>query len=182
MMNVINPYLQNWRWPAFALMASLAILAAAHGFERFGLMAPCPLCLRQREVYWAVAAMAAGSLVLWKMRHNPRFLFAINIMLGLVFVTGAVVAGFHAGVEYGFWPAPSGCAVVQPVDPMAMDDLLVAIDQPQAVPSCSSDPWNGRYGLSMAGWNMMMQVGLAALSFRAAGVTFDRGPVPALAE
>lgn len=182
MMNLINPYLQTWRWPALALLASLTILGAAHGFERFGLMAPCPLCLRQREVYWAAAAMAATALVLWQIRHNPRFLFAINIMLGLVFVTGAVVAGYHTGVEYGFWPAPSGCGVVEAVDPLAIGDLLTAIDQPQAVPSCSSDPWNGRYGLSMAGWNGVMQIGLAALSFRAAGITFDRGPVPTLAE
>ena len=100
----------------------------------------------------------------------------------LIFVTGAVVAGYPAGVEYRFWPAPSGCGLAQAVDPLAIDDLLSAIDEPQAVPSCSSDPWQGRYGLYMAGWNMVMQIGLAFMSFRAAGVTFDRGPIPALAE
>lgn len=145
-------------------------------------MVPCPLCLRQREVYWAALAMAGTALLLWQVRQNPRFMFTINIMLGLVFVTGAVVAGYHAGVEYGWWPAPTGCGVVAPADPLAMDDLLKSINEPQAVASCESDPWGGRYGLSMAGWNMVMQLGLAAISFRAAGVTFDRGPVPALAE
>lgn len=181
-MNALDGYLKSWRWPALALIACVAILGAAHGFERFGLMAPCPLCLRQREVYWAAAAMAGTALLLWQVRQNPRFMFTINIMLGLVFVTGAVVAGYHAGVEYGFWPAPTGCGASVAVDPLAMDDLLNSINEPQAVASCETDPWGGRYGLSMAGWNMVMQLGLAALSFRAAGVTFDRAPTPALAE
>ena len=35
------------------------MLATAHAFERFAYLAPCQLCLRQREVYWAAVAMAA---------------------------------------------------------------------------------------------------------------------------
>ena len=37
------------RWPFFALLASAAMLAVAHGFETFGHLAPCHLCLKQRE-------------------------------------------------------------------------------------------------------------------------------------
>ena len=85
------------------------MLGAAHAFETFALLLPCPLCLRQREVYWAVVAMTVTALALWQVRQNPRFILAFNIMLGLVFLTGAVVAAYHAGVEYRFWPAPSGC-------------------------------------------------------------------------
>lgn len=174
-------FLKSWRGPTLALLVSLFMLAAAHGFERIALLAPCPLCLRQREVYWAAAAMAGTALILWQIRQNPRFIFAINIMLGLVFVTGAVVAGFHAGVEYGWWPAPSGCMSAAAIDPLSID-LLGTIDQPQATASCETDPWKGRFGLSMAGWNMVASMAFAALSFRAAGATFDRAPIPALAE
>ncbi|WP_370657001.1 disulfide bond formation protein B, partial [Klebsiella pneumoniae] len=35
--------LTRW-WTAFALAASLAMLGAAHGFERFAGLAPCNLC------------------------------------------------------------------------------------------------------------------------------------------
>ncbi|MEM8616730.1 MAG: disulfide bond formation protein B, partial [Pseudomonadota bacterium] len=96
MLEKIDLYLLTWRWPALALVAATVMLGAAHAFERFALMLPCPLCLRQREVYWAVFAMTLTALVLWRMRQNPRFIVAFNVMLGLVFLTGAIVAGYHA--------------------------------------------------------------------------------------
>ncbi|MEO1662645.1 MAG: disulfide bond formation protein B [Pseudomonadota bacterium] len=171
MFNRIDPLLQTWRWPALALVFAGLMLAAAHAFETFALLLPCPLCLRQREVYWAVAAMSATALVLWQVRQNQRFIFAFNIMLGLVFLTGAIVAAYHAGVEYKFWPAPSGCTATM-VDMTAID--LSNLNTAQGAPSCMDDPWNGRYGLSMAGWNAMISLGLAAISFRAAQISLPR--------
>ena len=92
-------------------------------------------------------------------------------MLGLVFLTGAVVAAYHAGVEYKFWPAPSGCTA-SVVDMSAID--LSNLNERQGAPSCMDDPWGGRYGLSMAGWNALVSLGLAATSFRAAGISLPR--------
>lgn len=179
MFDRIDPLLTTWRWPALALAASVFMLAAAHAFETFALLLPCPLCLRQREVYWAVVAMTITALCLWQIRQNPRFILAFNIMLGLVFLTGAVVAAYHAGVEYRFWPAPSGC-LANSVDMSAID--LSNLNRPQGVPSCTDDPWNGRYGLSMAGWNALVSLGLAAISFRAAQVSLPRPRSLSLAE
>lgn len=164
MLNLIDPLLRTWRWPALALIGSLTMLAVAHGFERFAFMAPCPLCLRQREVYWAVVAMAATGLVLWRFRQNPRFLLALNVMLGLVFLTGVVVAAFHAGVEWRFWPAPDGCTG-EAVDVSIID--LGNLDERQAVPSCLDAPWV-MLGVSMAGWNAIASLILTLISFRAA--------------
>jgi disulfide bond formation protein DsbB len=168
----LDPLLTTWRWPAFALLASLSMLGAAHAFERFAFMLPCPLCLRQREVYWAIAGMAFAALTLWRIRQNPRFMMTVNVMLGLVFLTGAIVAGFHAGVEYRFWPAPSGC------DAKAIDVLNLSLgdlNARQATASCENDPFGGAVLLSMAGWNAIVSIILAAISFRAAGVTFEMG-------
>jgi disulfide bond formation protein DsbB len=50
------------RWPMLALAASLAMLAAAHAFEKFGNMPPCALCLHQREAYWAAVAVSLLAL------------------------------------------------------------------------------------------------------------------------
>lgn len=67
--------LTRW-WTAFALAASLAMLGAAHAFERFGGLAPCNLCLKQREVYWGavvVAVLATGwTLFSGGRRGTPR--------------------------------------------------------------------------------------------------------------
>lgn len=171
MIERIDPFLTTWRWPALALAASLLMLAAAHAFEAFALLLPCPLCLRQREVYWAVVAMTGTALVLWQIRQNPRFILAFNIMLGLVFLTGAVVAAYHAGVEYKFWPAPSGCTA-NIIDMDAVD--LSNLNSRQGAPSCMDDPWKGRYGLSMAGWNAVASLVLSAISFRAAGISLPK--------
>ena len=175
----IDPFLQTWRWPVIALIAALGMLGAAHAFEAFAYLLPCPLCLRQREVYWAVVAMTVTARILWQIRQNPRFILAFNIMLGLVFLTGAVVAAYHAGVEYKFWPAPSGCTA----NLVNMDTIdLSNLNARQGAPSCTDDPWNGQYGLSMAGWNALVSLGLAAMSFRAAGISLPRGKMPIPAE
>ena len=167
--------LQDWRWPIVAAIGSFMILLTAHAFERFGNMPPCPLCLRQREIYWALISMVAVGLFLWMVRPNPRFLVALNVLVGLVFLTGAVVAGFHAGVEYGWWPAPAGCAAGT-LDASAMatatsGGLLGELEKPQFAPACTYAPWS--FGLSMAGWNAVMSLGLAVLSFFAAQWTAD---------
>ncbi len=179
MLQRLDPLLNTWRWPGLALAASAFMLAAAHAFETFAFLAPCPLCLRQREVYWAIVAMTVTALILWQIRQNPRFIMAFNIMLGLVFLTGAVVAAYHAGVEYKFWPAPSGC-LAEVVDMDAID--LSNLNQRQAAPSCTEDPWQGRYLLSMAGWNAIVSLALAAISFRAAWITFPKPRTFSLAE
>lgn len=179
MVDRLDPLLKAWRWPALALAAAVFMLAAAHAFETFAYLAPCPLCLRQREVYWAIVAMTITALILWQIRQNPRFIMAFNIMLGLVFLTGAVVAAYHAGVEYKFWPAPSGCLATG-IDMDAID--LSNLNQRQAAPSCTEDPWQGRYGLSMAGWNAMVSILLAAISFRAAWIGLPKPKTFNLAE
>ncbi|MEQ9315560.1 MAG: disulfide bond formation protein B [Henriciella sp.] len=160
----LTPFLKTWRWPLIALVASLAMLAAAHAFERFAYFLPCQLCLRQREVYWAAAAMAATGLILWNIRQNRRFLVAFNVMLALVFLTGAVVAIYHSGVEWRWWPAPTGC-VDGPVDVMSVD--FDSLDERTATASCLDAPFRV-LGLSMAGWNALAYLGLSAMSFIAA--------------
>ena len=151
------------RWPFFALAASLAMLAAAHAFEQFGNMFPCELCLRQRDVYWAAAAMSATGIVLWRVQPKQRFLVALNVLLGMVFVTGAIVAGYHVAVEWGF--VQSGCAAGGTVDIGSID--ISDLDKPMVVGNCGEVPW-AMLGISMAGWNALISAGLAVLSFLAA--------------
>ena len=160
----LAPVFKTWRWPLIALLVSAAMLGTAHAFEHFAYLLPCQLCLRQREVYWAAIAMSATGLALWNIRQNRRFLVAFNVMLALVFLTGAVVAAYHAGVEWRWWPAPAGCTT-EAVDVVNLD--LGAIDERQGTVSCLDAPWR-MFGLSMAGWNALVSLGLSLLSFRAA--------------
>lgn len=153
-----------------AIFASLLMLAGAHAFEIFGKMAPCLLCLRQRDVYWAAIAMGAAGLVLWQRAPANRYLVALNVMLGLVFVTGAVVAAYHAGVEWKFWAGPAGCSGGLVPD-LGNIDLSTSLNKKIATVSCSEAPWR-LFGISMAGYNAAVSAVLALISFWAGRITY----------
>ena len=166
-MSAIYKLLTRW-WTAFALGASLAMLGAAHAFERFGGLAPCNLCLKQREVYWGavvVAALATGwTLFSGGRRGTPRI---ASFLLAAVFATGAVTAVFHMGGEYGWWALPATCASVGgKVDLDSLTALALGTGPAVKVIGCSDVAW--RWGLSMAGWNALISLGLAVFSFVAA--------------
>lgn len=153
------------RWPTAALLASAAMLGTAHAFETFGGYAPCTLCLRQREVYWTAGAVALAAMLLVRVSPRRTWRIASNAALALIFLGGAVLAAYHAGVEWKFWPGPTTCAGASgPVSAQAMGDLLKgARIRP---PACDEAAWVFA-GLSMAGWNMLASLALAALSLAA---------------
>ncbi|MBI1252563.1 MAG: disulfide bond formation protein B [Alphaproteobacteria bacterium] len=146
------------RWPLFALLASAAMLAAAHAFERLGGLLPCELCLRQREVYWGAMAIAVAGLValrFWPRRGVKR---ALAVFLGLSFLTGALVAGYHVGVENGVFIHQCDAAFhpgdIRPLD--ATGDFIA--------PACDTVQWS-MLGVSMAGFNAAISAVLAVASF-----------------
>ena len=156
-------------WTAFALAASLAMLGAAHAFERFAGLAPCNLCLKQREVFWAAAAIA-GAATFWAVfsrasRGTPRI---AAFLLAAVFATGAITAGFHAGGEYGWWSLPAACAAAGgPVGLGDLQALALGTGPAPAIPRCDAVAWSW-LGISMAGWNALISFALAAFSLIAA--------------
>ncbi|PHR58325.1 MAG: disulfide bond formation protein B [Robiginitomaculum sp.] len=151
-------------WALLAAMFSSLMLAAAHGFEHFGGMAPCELCLRQREVYWVALALGLGLTLAGKFGFTKRGALAL---LGLVFLTGGLIAGYHAGVEWKFWPGPASCTGNLEGLSNLGGDLLAGLDQPGEMPKCDQIPWS-MLGISMAGWNALLSMGLAMISFKLA--------------
>jgi disulfide bond formation protein DsbB len=111
-------------------------------------------------------AMTAVGLALWRLRPIPRFLEGLNILVGMVFLCGAGIAFYHMGVEYGWFPAPAGCAVPTPQDAAAAATGDLGLSKRMATSSCTDVPW-AMLGLSMAGWNMVISAILAGLSFYA---------------
>ena len=86
-------------------------------------------------------------------------------VLVLTFGYGAYLAGFHAGAEWHWWPAPVTCASNGPVNIAALKALLAGGGAHQ--PACDQAPWVF-LGLSMAGWNCLISVGLVIVSALAA--------------
>jgi disulfide bond formation protein DsbB len=164
LVRLYRPFLD--RWPLVALLASAAMLAIAHGFETFGHLPPCNLCLKQREVYWVAGTVALVALITARTPWGPRTRALFNGLLGLIFLFGAGLAFFHAGVEWHWWPGPTTCTSTGTGATAAGLDALLRGEKINP-PACDKALWVF-LGLSMAGWNCLISLKLAFLSFWAA--------------
>nr|WP_089930047.1 disulfide bond formation protein B [Caulobacter sp. UNC279MFTsu5.1] len=150
------------QWPVLAFLACAAMLGAAHAFETFGKLAPCLLCLKQREVYWVTGAVALAAAVLTRTAWADRVRRPLILLIGLGFLYGAGLATYHAGAEWKWWPGPAACAAGGAA---SADDLVAMLKGAKiAAPSCDKAVWIF-LGLSMAGWNAVISLGLAIASF-----------------
>lgn len=153
-------------WPALALAACALMLGAAHAFETFGKLAPCLLCLKQREVYWATGTVALVAVLLSRTAWAARARRPLILLLGLGFLYGAGLAAYHAGAEWKWWPGPAACAAS--AGGAAAEDLVAMLKGAKiAAPSCDKAVWVF-LGLSMAGWNAVISLALSVGSFAAA--------------
>jgi disulfide bond formation protein DsbB len=148
-----------------AALASAAMLASAHAFERIGGYAPCLLCLRQREVYWIALTVSAGGLALLARNREPLLPRVLPLLLAAVFLTGFAVAVYHAGAEWKFWPGPTACAGGGSAGVADMEALLRG--EGGSIVRCDEVVWS-LAGLSMAGWNAVISMGLALAGAAAA--------------
>ena len=142
--------------------ASIAILAAVWILQGMG-YAPCELCLTQRYAFYVAIPLAflTAFLAGRSVRGLARIGFAL---LALVFAASAVLAAYHAGVEYHWWAGPTACTG----GPGSLDvnDLVKALDSVKVV---RCDEVQLRIaGLSLAGWNVVASIALAAYAALAA--------------
>jgi disulfide bond formation protein DsbB len=152
------------RFPLSLRQTALVVLAAAAAtvggallFEHaFGLL-PCKLCLVQRNPYYlaipialAAAALPAGA---------ARVALAA---LAFVFIASAGLGMYHAGVEWGFFAGPSDCGGTPAATPGAIGDFLKQLETARVL-SCTEAAWRF-LGLSLAGWNAVISLALAAIA------------------
>jgi len=143
---------------ALALLAALAALAAAliaeHGFD----LPPCLLCHYQRYGLVATALLAATAL---SFGGGVVSRLATWLAIAMLLVT-AGIAGFHVGVEAGWWEGTSGCQSPNFSSEMSREDIRAAI---LGAPTVACNEALFRFlGLSMAGWNLIYCLGAAFLA------------------
>jgi disulfide bond formation protein DsbB len=163
---LIDFNLRRWLW--VALLSSALMLAIAHAFETFGGLAPCLLCLQQRDVYWTAMGVAAVGIALGFTPLNDRFerLFAAG--LAVIFLVGMGISIRHAGAEWGWWPGPAACAANR-TSVTAADMAKLLSGARLNMPSCEDAAWRDPVvHLSMAGWNALISLKLAFWSAVAA--------------
>jgi len=135
----------------FAALGSALLLGGAFVFQGLG-YAPCKMCIWQR--YPHAAAITLGALALF---------VPLPILIGLgalAALTTAAIGGYHMGVEQGWWEGPTSCSggAIGTLDPDALFDQIMAAP----LIRCDEIAWQ-LAGLSMAGWNMVISLVLAAI-------------------
>ena len=144
-----------------ALLTSIGVssvlLAGAHIFEALG-YAPCELCLDQREAHWTAIGVAMLGLIFSFSAKTKTLASAAVGVVALIYLLSAVLAGYHTGVEFYFWPGPSTCGTTGPavIDGV---DLGSALQAGPTGPSCAEALWRF-LGISMAGYNMLISTAL----------------------
>jgi disulfide bond formation protein DsbB len=104
--------LDRIRWPLVALLASAATLGVAYFFEIVLNQAPCQMCWWQRYAYFAAGPIALVAIVLKWRGAGPGLMTTLSILLALTFMTGFVIAAWHALFEWDLAPGPAGCTAM----------------------------------------------------------------------
>ena len=145
-------------------IAPAAMLSFAYYAEHQLGLRPCILCLYQRPPHYVAAIAGVIALVfLGGARNLSRAMLALA---GAAFLVGAGVAIYHAGVEWKFWPGPASCGGALAVMPGSVDGLASQLETEKIV-ACDQPSWIF-LGLSMAAWNALISLGLAAIAFQGA--------------
>jgi disulfide bond formation protein DsbB len=155
-------------WPLFAVAAALALLGAAHAFEYFGHLTPCELCLAQRNADWTAAAVGLIGWLAYRKaprgdRRSDQLIRLVSAALALVFLAAAGLGAYHAGVEWKWWPGPAACTGTG-LGKVTLSDLAAfAKGAHYHVVRCDEAQWR-MFGVSMAGYNAVISLGLAGVS------------------
>jgi disulfide bond formation protein DsbB len=147
------------------LAVAVATLLAALAFEYLGGYAPCPLCLEQRYAYYASIPLLGLALALLSL-GQPRRAAILFAAVAALFWVNAGLAGFHAGAEWKLWPGPDTCAGAGNGLTPGAGGLLKDLETTQVV-RCDEAQLS-ILGLSLAGWNVLISLALAAGSSAAA--------------
>jgi disulfide bond formation protein DsbB len=142
---------ENARW--LALLVPAALLCGAYASQYLGGLFPCEMCWWQRYPHFAALIL---SVLAFATKGSVRTAFVALAALSLL--ASGLIGGFHAGVEYGWWPGLSSCtSAVSGTG----EDLLKSIMNAPLV-RCDVAPWD-LFGISLAGYNFLIST-LAAFA------------------
>ena len=142
-------------------LASAAVLGTALYFQYFEKLPPCELCIYQRIPYIAAIPLALIGSVFFARRPTGSGSLAVwlAVICGAGFLAGAGVAAFHVGVEQEWWQGTESCTGADLGD-LSIEAMRDAILNAPAV-RCDEVRWS-LLGISMAGWNFLVSLGLVA--------------------
>ncbi len=133
----------------------IGILATGYTMEHvFGVL-PCQMCLYERDIFMVVGAFSFLSFFLIPTRYHSSAL----IILGFIFMGGALFAGYHVAIQQHWVSLPAFCASN---DFSALDSVESLREQMLKTPlvRCDQVTWS-LFGLSLAAYNAILSFVLA---------------------
>lgn len=138
-----------------AFILGLATILGALGSQYIGGLYPCELCLTQRLPYYIGLPALAVVIFAWDLLPAPLRLLLTGAVAAL-FVWGAGLGVYHAGVEWGIFEGPQSCTGVG--DAVSFD-MLGDLSGARVVP-CDAVQWE-LLGISLAGFNALISAAIA---------------------
>ena len=141
-----------------AFVLGLATILGAWGSQVLGGLQPCELCLEQRMAYYYGLPILLVVLITWNRLPLAVWYLAMAVVAA-IFLWGAYMGGYHAGVEWGFWPGPTACTGTG-IGEISFD-ALSDLNSARVVPC---DVVQFRFlGISLAGYNALISLAIVAL-------------------
>ena len=123
-----------------AVALPAALLGGAYFSQYVGGLFPCEMCWWQRYPHFA--ALGIGILAFFL---KPAQVW--TALAGLAILTSGMIGGYHAGVEYDFWPGLTGCSA-------GIGNVDVMNPNAAALVPCDEAAWT-LFGVSLAGYNFL---------------------------
>ncbi|MEE8506599.1 MAG: disulfide bond formation protein B [Kiloniellales bacterium] len=155
--------------PGLVVAVSVGALAAAFATQYWGGLGPCVLCIYQRYAYGVAIVFGLAGVAVGGLPAARRIALALA---GLTFLAGAAIAFFHVGVEQHWWRGTAGCHAPSFDPNISLEDIRKQLLETRFAP-CDQIPWS-LFGVSMAGYNALFSLGLAAAALWAAWRTGGR--------
>ncbi len=151
-------------WFATLALGIVGLIATGLELQQLFRLAPCPMCIFQRVLYFAIGLLALGGVLL------PAGRLLWSALIVAVAAGGAAVAGYQTWMQ-AFPHLATECGYT---DPNAIERLVdwLGMQWPAlflATGFCTTRDWVF-LGLSMANWSLLVFAGIAGY----AGLLFIR--------
>ena len=158
---------------AAAIVAAVGLLTIC-GFFFFQYvmkLPPCPICLEERNAYYVSVPLAALLMLGASYGASRKVLLLGFLVIAAVMLWNTGLAAYHAGIEWKFWPGPQDCS--GPIDKFGSAADLMKQLQSISLVRCDQAAWRF-LGLSLAGWDVLVSLGLACAALWGAKASFAR--------
>lgn len=147
--------------PLVIAIIGAAALGGAWIFQYgFGLQ-PCPLCLEQRVAYYFAIPLACLLAAGVPLGAKRKVLVAGFVVIAGLMLWNAGLGAYHSGVEWKWWPGPQDCS--GPINELGSAGGLLKKIETIRIVRCDEVQWRF-LGLSLAGYNVLISLALAALA------------------